>query len=141
MKVPALFCAAALFAALPVSTVFSAEPPPAAAPAAPADGTKVYSPIDLEALKTVINETVTIEGTIVAAAENKSGTVRYLNFTKNFKESIGLVLFVKKGGDDFAMDKLKAFEGKKVRVTGKVLEHTGNLQIEIDRLDQLQEIQ
>ena len=137
MKVPALLGAAALFAAFPIQSTFAAEPPPAAAPAA---ATQTFSPIDLEALRAVVNQTVSVEGTIMAAAENKTQTVRYLNFTRNFKESLGLVFFAKKGGEEFSLEKLKAWEGKKVRVTGKVQDHNGNLQIEVERWDQVQEI-
>jgi hypothetical protein len=67
--------------------------------------------------------------------------VRYLNFTKNYKESLGLVFFVSKGGEAFALEKLTPWVGKKIRATGKVAEHNGALQFEIEKWDQVQEIQ
>lgn len=81
---------------------------------------------------------VIVEGTIAAQGENKSGTVRYLNFSKKFKESISLVFIVSKGGDEFAVEKLTPFVGKKVRVTGTVGSYNDALQIKIDKLDQIQ---
>lgn len=104
------------------------------------DASKMYSPTDLDALRAAMGQTVSVEGTIVASGEAKTKTVRYLNFTKNYKESLGLVFFVTKGGEEFTLDKLTAWVGKKVRATGKVGEHTGTLQIEIEKWDQVQEV-
>lgn len=124
------------------TSAFAAEdtPPPEPTPAPAVDPAKVYSPTDLDALRPMLGQPVIIEGTLVASGESKSKTVRYLNFTKNYHESVGLVFFTSKGGDDFALEKLSAWVGKKVRVTGKLGDHSGSLQIEIEKVDQIQEV-
>ena len=99
---------------------------------------KVYAPNDLPGLKEMTGKPVIVEGTVTAQGENKTGTIRYLNFAKNFKEAISLVFIMSKGGDEFAKDKLGAFVGKKVRVTGTVGTFNEALQIKIDKLDQIQ---
>ncbi len=150
MNAPALLCVLALAISLVGVSARGEEKVPAAAtpvpaaPAAPApapvDPAKVFTPTDLDALRPVVGQAVVIEGTIIASGESKSKTVRYLNFTKNYKESVGLVFFTSKGGDDFALEKLAVWVGKKVRVTGKLGEHAGALQIELEKADQLQEV-
>lgn len=98
---------------------------------------KIYAPKDLAALRAVKGQTVKVEGTIVKQGESKSATVRYLNFTENYKESIALVFMVAKGEGDFTKEKLTNYVGKKVRVTGAVGEYKDSLQIEIRALDQI----
>ena len=116
-----------------------AEDKPAAptAPVATPEVT-VFAPIDLEKLKEMNGKPVVIEGTVYAQGENKSATIRYLNFTKNFKEAVSLVFMVAKGGEEFSKEKLAAFVGKKVRVTGTVSTYNDALQIKIDKLAQIQ---
>ncbi len=139
MAARASLCAAAFALVLACGAVCGAETPkPAAAPAS-VDAANVYSPMDLDALRQAIGRTTTVEGTIVASGENKSKTVRYLNFTKNYHESLGLVFFVSKGGDKFSIEKLGVWVGKKVRATGKVSEYQGALQIAIDDWQQVKE--
>jgi hypothetical protein len=101
---------------------------------------KKLAPEDLENLRGERGKVVTVEGTIVRSGESKSKTVRYLNFTNNYRDSCALVFFLSKGGDLFAMEKLHAWIGKKVRATGKVSEYGSNVQIEIEKWDQMQEI-
>jgi RecJ-like exonuclease len=137
MKLNLLLCAA-IFSAVCLSSLGRAAdetPKPSAA-----DAAKMFSPTDLDALRGAMGQTVSVEGTIVASGESKTKTVRYLNFTKNYKESLGLVFFVSKGGEEFSLDRLSAWVGKKVRATGKVSEHTGSLQIEVEKWDQVQEV-
>lgn len=141
MKVTALVCGAALVAAFLSSSGLAAEVKPQPSSAAPvAEAAKTYAPTDLDALRMVIGQTVSVEGTIVASGESKTKTVRYMNFTKNYKESLGLVFFVSKGGEEFALEKLTPWVGKKIRATGKVAEHNGALQIEIEKWTQVQEV-
>lgn len=113
--------------------VIAAENPPATELVLPAT--------DLETLRMRIGQPVTVEGTVVRAGQNQAGSVRYLNFTQNFRESIALVFFVSKGGEDFALENLQTWVGKKVRVTGPVTEFNGQLQIEIAALDALKEVE
>jgi hypothetical protein len=141
MKLTSLLCAAVVGVACFSCTGLAVdESPKPAATASAVDAAKVFSPTDLDALRPMIGQTVSVEGTIVASGESKTKTVRYLNFTKNYKESLGLVFFVSKVGEEFALDKLTAWVGKKIRATGKVGEHTGTLQIVVDKMDQIQEV-
>ena len=139
MKVTALLCVATLTVASFAAPVRAADPTPKPAPAA--DAVKVFAPTDLEALRPAIGQMVAVEGTLVASGESKTKTVRYLNFTKNFKESVGLVFFVSKGGEEFGLDRISSWVGKKVRATGTLAEHNGGLQIAIEKWEQVQEVQ
>jgi RecJ-like exonuclease len=98
---------------------------------------KVYAPNDLAGLKEMTGKTVTIEGKITDQGESKSGTVRYLNFSKNYKDTIALVFILSQGAGNYTKEKLGEFVGKKVRVTGVVGTHNDALQIKIDKLDQI----
>lgn len=141
MKLPVLFCAAALAVVSLSAPGLAADETPKPSPAPPAaEAAKVFAPTDLEALRMAIGQLASVEGTIMASGESKSKTVRYLNFTKNYKESLGLVFFVSKGAEEFTLEKLTAWVGKKIRATGKVAEHNGTLQIEIEKWEQVQEI-
>lgn len=144
MKATSLTCVAALAAVSFSTSGFAADEAPKPVPAAPAapapEAPKVYAPTDLEALRMAIGQVVAVEGTIAISGESKSKTVRYLNFTRAYKESAGLVFFVSKGGEEFAMEKLALWVGKKVRATGKLAEFNGALQIEIEKWEQVQEV-
>ncbi len=119
----------------------AADETPKPSPEPPvAEVAKVFAPTDLAALRMVIGQPAAVEGTIMASGESKSKTVRYLNFTKNYKDSLGLVFFVSKGAEEFTLEKLTAWVGKKIRASGKVAEHNGTLQIEIEKWEQVQEI-
>ena len=113
-----------------------AEDKPAAPVATPE--VTVFAPTDLDKLKEMKGKPVVVEGTVAAQGENKSATIRYLNFTKNYKEAISLVFMVGKGGEEFSTEKLAAFVGKKVRVMGTVGTYNDALQIKIDKLAQIQ---
>jgi len=132
---PALALIALTLSAAPLGAADKPAPAPATPPAA--SGEKTYAPKDLEALRAVKGQTVKIEGTILKQGESKTGSVRYLNFTDHFQESISLVFMVSKGGGDFTKEKLTNYVGKKVQVTGVVGEYNSNLQIEVGSFDQL----
>ena len=137
MKIRVLLVAIAL--ALPVlAEDKTAAPAPATPPPATAapDGS-VFAPTDLAKLKEMAGKPVVVEGTLTAQGENKTGTIRYLNFSKNYKETLSLVFVVDKGGDQFTSEKLGAFVGKKVRVSGTVGTYNDALQIKIDKLEQI----
>ena len=114
-----------------------ATPAPATPPPATALPDGVFAPTDLVKLKEMVGKPVVIEGTLAVQGENKTATIRYLNFSKNYKETISLVFVVDKGGDQFTAEKLGAFVGKKVRVSGTVGTYNDTLQIKIDKLDQI----
>ena len=137
MKIRVLLVAIAL--ALPVlAEDKTAAPAPATPPPAVAapDGS-MFAPTDLAKLKEMVGKPVVVEGRLTAQGENKTATIRYLNFSKNYKETISLVFVVDKGGDQFTSEKLGAFVGKKVRVSGTVGTYNDALQIKIDKLEQI----
>ena len=137
--------------ALSASVAFGADEKPAAAPAAepakPAETAaaaaaaaaevKTYAPTDLTTLKPLKGKKVVLEGKIAATGANKTDTVRYLNFTKNYRESASLVFF----GNAVPKEKLAEFVGKKVRVNGVLSEHNEALQIKVESLDQIKVIE
>ena len=98
---------------------------------------KTFSPTDLARLKKQMNRRVVVEGTIVGAGESKTGAVRYLNFTKDFKRSVSLVFFARSGGASFAKEKLAEYVGRKVRVGGLLSERNGALQIKVETVEQI----
>ena len=109
-------------------------------PAKPAEAgaePKVYAPTELEALKAQKGKKILVEGTIALTGSNKADTIRYLNFTKNYRESVALVFFAKDGGGTFTKEKLSEYVGKKVRVNGELTEFNGALQIKVESFDQI----
>ena len=113
-----------------------AEPVKPEAPATPTTD-KVFAPTALEELKPLKGKTVTIEAPIVLQGENKSGTVRYLNFTAKYREAVSLTFFASAGDGKFTKEKLAEYVGKKIRITGELGEYNGTLQIKVTSLDQL----
>lgn len=107
---------------------------PAEAPT-PAEGT-VYKVTDLEALKPLVGQTVTVEGTVVEAGTSGSGTVRYLNFTKPFWKSLALIFF--SSSTKVPMDTLDEYLNKHIKATGKLSEHNTKLQIVIENAEQIE---
>jgi DNA/RNA endonuclease YhcR with UshA esterase domain len=127
----------AFLIALAITVPALAEDKPAAPPPAATPDATVFAPNDLAKLKEMNGKPVVVEGTVAAQGENKSATIRYLNFSKNYKETISLVFLVSQGGEEFAKEKLTPFVGKKVRVSGTVGTYNDALQIKIDKLDQI----
>lgn len=84
-----------------------------------------------------VGQVITIEGTPVKVGENKAGSVRYLNFTPNFKDSISVAFFVAKAPNDFTKEKLGEWLNQKIRVTGKLSEFNGALQVAVDKPEQV----
>ena len=137
------FVIALVFAAIAPLSFAEEKKPESAAPAEPAAPAveKVFAPTALEELKPLVGKKVTIEAPIVVQGENKTGTVRYLNFTTKFRESVSLTFFASAGEGKFTKEKLAEFVGKKVRVTGELGEFNGALQIKITKLDQLKVVE
>jgi DNA/RNA endonuclease YhcR with UshA esterase domain len=100
---------------------------------------EVVDATDLEALRAVLGKEATAEGTIAMQGQNRSGSIRYLNFGADQKVALGLVFFLNYSeGGSFTKEKLAEYVGKKVRVTGKIEEYKGGLQIKINKLDQIE---
>ena len=117
---------------------FAEDKPAAAAPPTPPPEATVIPATDLAKLKETMGKPALVEGTIAAQGENNAGTMRYLNFAKKYREALTLVFMVGKGGEEFSKEKLAAFVGKKVRVTGVIGTYNDALQIKIDKLEQIQ---
>ena len=128
-----------------VSAADSAKPADAPKPAAADSSTtpaaagdaKAHAPTDLETLKPLKGRKIVLEGKIATSGANKTDSIRYLNFTKNFRESVSLVFFANSGGGAFTKEKLAEFVGKTVRVGGTLTEYNNALQIRVDSLDQV----
>jgi hypothetical protein len=123
---------------VPHRPVWAAEESPAKADSVPQVAESAYSPTDLERLRSLKTKTVIIEGQIAALGENQTRSMRYLNFTKDYSQSVSLVFFVSKDPEKYSHEALSAYVGKRVRVVGPISEHKGNLQIVIDSLDRVQ---
>ena len=83
---------------------------------------------------------VVVVGKVVAAGANKAGIIRYLNFTKNYKDSLALVFFTNMGGGMFTKEKLADYVNRTVRANGVVSDYKGALQMKIESLDQIRTV-
>lgn len=119
-------------------SVFSATAGPASP--LPAVARKSYSPGAVDELRSLIGRKVVIVGKVVAAGANKSGKIRYLNFTKNYKDSLALVFFTNMGGGMFTKEKLADYVNRTVRANGVVSDYKGALQMKIESLDQIRTV-
>lgn len=124
-----------------IAATMRAEDATAAKKPAPAAGTaEIYDPTQIEVLRPKKGQKITVEGTIARAGENRAASLRYLNFTQNYRESVSLVFVVSKNAAEFTAEKLNGWVGKKVRATGMLKEYGTNLQMEIEKWAQLQEV-
>lgn len=98
---------------------------------------KTFAPTDLAALKAKMNRRVVVVGRIVAIGESKTGSVRYLNFTKNYRQSVSLVFLTSFKDKGFTKEKLGEYVGKTVRVGGLLSERSGALQIRVLDFEQI----
>jgi DNA/RNA endonuclease YhcR with UshA esterase domain len=105
--------------------------------AATAEG-KVFAPGELDKLRPLVGQMVTIEGMPVLVGENKTGTMRYVNFTNDYRQSVALVFGSKRPDTFLPKEKLEEYVGKKLRVKGILDEYRNRLQIEIIKLDQIE---
>ncbi len=79
-------------------------------------------------------EAVTIEGIIVAT--HNSGSACFLNFDRDYKRTLALVIFQKRFAA-FPPDPERYYKGKTVRVTGIVTRHGGRPEIVLERPEQI----
>ncbi|MFZ4773903.1 MAG: protein kinase domain-containing protein [Terrimicrobiaceae bacterium] len=120
----------------PRSTPPKTSPPPIA-PAVPAkvapalESPDVLLPGDRGKLLASLGKPVLIEGKISRAGENKTGTIRFLNFEGGSRGDFALVFFVGKDGGEFSKERLQELIGKRIRATGTVSDYQGNPQMEI----------
>lgn len=111
---------------------------PAATPAAPAEAGPPLNPSDLEGLRAKLGSTVTVEGIPTRAGESKSKTVRFLDFGPA-GQAVTAVFFVGKG-EAISLEEIQQYIGKNLRVTGKLSEYNGKLQIPIEQKAQIVEV-
>lgn len=137
MNIPALriaACCTAILLALPRPA--SAETPIAKKPQR-ATAEKTYAPTDLAALREKVNRRVVIEGKIAATGSSRSGSTSYLNFTKNYRDSVSLVFLGSAITRQFPKDRLATYVGKRVHIGGILEERNGALQIRVLLPEQL----
>ncbi len=119
-----------------------ANTPPLPAPQAltetdPQAGQLIFSASEKEKILEQIGKEITVEGTISRAGENKSGTIRYLNFAGTQRGDLSLVFFLEGWQGGLTSEMLEAYLGKKVRVSGRVSEYQGNPQLVITEFSQI----
>src|SRR3989344_1427229 len=82
-----------------------------------------------------IGEEASVTGTLVEAYTSKTGTT-FLNFCEDYKScAFSAVIFA---SDAKKFDDLKAFEGKKITVTGTITEYQGQAEIKVSSPSQLE---
>ncbi|MBI5637425.1 MAG: thermonuclease family protein [Nitrospinae bacterium] len=79
-------------------------------------------------------KTVTVEGLI--AATHNSGKACFLNFDKDYKHTLTLVIFEKRFAA-FPKNPERYYKGKTVRVTGTAIRHGGRPEIILERPEQI----
>jgi DNA/RNA endonuclease YhcR with UshA esterase domain len=104
----------------------------------PTPKTEIYKANDFAGLHTEVGRRVTVEGTVVAAGESKTGTVYYLNFSRERNKTVALVFFAKKMTEPDLKQKLNNYVGKTVRARGAVAEYRGSVEIQMSSLEDLQ---
>ena len=97
----------------------------------------IYAPTDFARLKPRLNRRVVIEGVIVAQGNSRTGSTSYLNFTRNYRDSVSLVFLGASVGKDFPKEKLAEFVGKKIHVGGLLEERGGALQLRVFSPEQI----
>ena len=97
---------------------------------------KIHAPTDLASLRKQLHRRVVLEGVIAAAGKSRTGATSYLNFTKNYRDSVSLV-FLGGGKNEFPQEKLAEFVGKKIHVGGLLDERSGALQVRVFELEQI----
>lgn len=130
------------------TSVPSPAPAPAPSAAVPAGsahamtesataGGQVYDPRDLSALRPLLGQTVTLRGEPVALGENRAGTIIYLNFTPDYRDSVALVCFRDADPSGFTQQNLSRFLNRPVEITGVLEEYRGSLQIKVPNVSSL----
>jgi hypothetical protein len=97
----------------------------------------IYAPTDLAKLKPRVNHRVVLEGVIVATGKSRTGSTSYLNFTKNYRDSVSLVFLGASVAKDFPKERLAEFVGRKIHVGGLLEERSGALQMRVFDAEQI----
>jgi DNA/RNA endonuclease YhcR with UshA esterase domain len=110
--------------------VLHAEEPPTTQPATQPAEVATIPAADTAAIKAKMGETITAEGVVDSAKWSSSGKVLNV-FFKDARDGLIVVVFEKsKANFDtaFSGDAAKAWDGAKVKVTGKVVEYGGKVE-------------
>ena len=134
IRLSALLCA--IICPLLMPAVARAEPQKSAG-LVPIVAEIIYAPTDLAKLRARAGRRVVLEGKIVAMGKSKSGSTTYLNFTKNYHESVSLVILGGAGAKEFPKDKLAEYVGKKIHIGGILEERSGALQMRVFDVEQI----
>ena len=97
----------------------------------------IYAPTDLAEFRKRVGRRVVIEGKIVATGSSRTGSTSYLNFTKNYHDSVSLVFLGTSGAKGIAKADIAAFVGKKIHIGGILEEWNGALQMRVFELEQI----
>jgi hypothetical protein len=105
--------------------------------ALPIDPADIPAVVEWQDASKYVGYDITVQGMIVNIGQSRDGKVNFLNFDEDWRGKFYMVIF-----DDLAetLDKSIAtlFEGKVVRVKGKVETHRGNPQLKITSMDQVE---
>ena len=101
---------------------------------------KVYQPTDLAGLRKRLGRRVVIEGKIVAMGRSRSGGTSYLNFTKNYRDSVSLVFLGTKGANGISEEQIVALVGRTIHIGGLIEERSGALQVRVLAMEQIREL-
>jgi serine/threonine-protein kinase len=122
----------------PAANTAVADRAPAAADVAtdaPAPPAVTIIPVDdLERLRTVVGQVVTVSGVPVKVSESRTGKVRYLNFNQDHRRAVALVFFTADPDTAVSRETLQGYVGRPVNVTGRVDERDGAFQIIVREL-------
>ena len=97
----------------------------------------IHAPTDLAALRKVVGRRVVLEGKIVATGSSRTGSTSYLNFTKNYHDSVSLVFLGTSGAKGIAKADIAAFVGRKIHIGGILEDRNGALQMRVFELEQI----
>ncbi len=101
----------------------------------------VFGAGDGARIRSWMGETVTLEAKLFRARDSKSGKTRYLEFS----EEIGADVIAVRcwPSDEFALEGLKALEGKKVRFKGRAEQErgTGRVVVHLETRSQIEEVE
>jgi hypothetical protein len=111
---------------------------PAAAAAQPAEPPQTFAPDQIDEIREKLGVEVIVEGATLSSGVSNSGTVRYLNFSQNWRSSVSLVFFPRRSNPPITDETLQAYVGKNIRVRGVLSEHNSALQIVIHTLAQIE---
>lgn len=111
---------------------------PAGAPVQEKSWDKTKAVIKWQDAASYLGRYVETEGEIVSS--HNSGKVCYLNFDKNYKETLSLIIFAS-NFDRFPGSPEKYYLNKRIRIEGRIKDYKGRLEIVLGSKDQVKILQ